>query len=187
MINAKDRVPTKPNRKKITFEDDNSVRYATVEYADLPTEQGTPINKALFNIIAADSNGSYIGTGVYGASNPNTLTFDFEPKFAIVYGYNTEAPEKQQGTCCVYSFAIFIRNSPHTRVLWNYGWEGGWYNSNLAAAGIPLCVSWGNNSLSWYYDSEVELSVGSNHGKLPNYVDTQLNKAGVEYYYMVLG
>ena len=27
--------------------------------------------------------GSYVGTGKYGASNPNTLTFDFEPKLVL--------------------------------------------------------------------------------------------------------
>ena len=30
--------------------------------------------------------GSYTGTGTYGASNPNSLTFDFEPKLVIVHG-----------------------------------------------------------------------------------------------------
>ncbi len=39
----KDRVPTYPNRKKIVFEDDGSIRYATIEYADEPTEPGSPM------------------------------------------------------------------------------------------------------------------------------------------------
>ena len=30
--------------------------------------------------------GSYVGTGTYGADNPNTLTFPFEPKFLLVMG-----------------------------------------------------------------------------------------------------
>ena len=30
--------------------------------------------------------GSYVGTGTYGASNPNTLTFDFEPKLVVING-----------------------------------------------------------------------------------------------------
>lgn len=29
--------------------------------------------------------GSYVGTGTYGASNPNKLTFGFEPKIVLVY------------------------------------------------------------------------------------------------------
>ena len=30
--------------------------------------------------------GSYVGTGTYGESNPNSLTFDFEPKLIMVSG-----------------------------------------------------------------------------------------------------
>ena len=30
--------------------------------------------------------GSYIGTGTYGASNPCSLTFDFTPKYIVIYG-----------------------------------------------------------------------------------------------------
>lgn len=29
--------------------------------------------------------GSYTGNGTYGATNPNTLTFDFKPKFVLIY------------------------------------------------------------------------------------------------------
>ena len=45
MIEILDRLPTQPNRKKITPEN-GAAYYATVEYADVPTETGTPINKA---------------------------------------------------------------------------------------------------------------------------------------------
>lgn len=31
--------------------------------------------------------GSYVGTGLYGASNPNTLTFGFVPKFVWIYEF----------------------------------------------------------------------------------------------------
>lgn len=40
-----DRVPTQPNRVKITKSDGTS-EYVTWERADLPTQEGTPINKA---------------------------------------------------------------------------------------------------------------------------------------------
>lgn len=46
VVDIKDRVPTYPNRKKITYED-GTVQYATVEYADEPIEEGTPVNRAL--------------------------------------------------------------------------------------------------------------------------------------------
>ena len=33
--------------------------------------------------------GSYVGTGTYGANNPCSLTFDFEPEFVFVLRYNS--------------------------------------------------------------------------------------------------
>ncbi len=53
MINVVDRVPTYPNRVKIT-KSDGSSELVTWERADAPTVEGTPINKALFDSIVAD-------------------------------------------------------------------------------------------------------------------------------------
>lgn len=53
MINVVDRVSTYPGRVKITKADGTS-EYVTWERADEPTVAGTPINKALFDSIAAD-------------------------------------------------------------------------------------------------------------------------------------
>lgn len=47
MIEIKNRLPTKPNRWKITHESDSSQEYITWDYADEPTETGTPINRGL--------------------------------------------------------------------------------------------------------------------------------------------
>ena len=53
MINVVDRVSTYPGRVKLTRAD-GTVEYVTWERADEPTVAGTPINKALFDSIAAD-------------------------------------------------------------------------------------------------------------------------------------
>jgi hypothetical protein len=53
MIDVKDRVPTYPGRIKLTKPDGTS-EYYTLERADAPTQEGTPINKALFDSIKAD-------------------------------------------------------------------------------------------------------------------------------------
>lgn len=46
----KDRVPTQPGRVKVTHTD-GSIEYVTIERADNPTQEGTPLNKAtLFTI-----------------------------------------------------------------------------------------------------------------------------------------
>lgn len=45
----KDRLANKPNRVKLTYEDSGASSYATVELADEPIEDGTPLNKKTFD------------------------------------------------------------------------------------------------------------------------------------------
>jgi hypothetical protein len=49
MINWEDRQPTQLGRRKITHEDGTS-EYVTVEMADQPTNEGTPLNR--YNLMA---------------------------------------------------------------------------------------------------------------------------------------
>lgn len=56
MISVKDRVSTYPGRVKLTKANGSS-EYVTLERADAPTQEGTPINKALFDSIKDDING----------------------------------------------------------------------------------------------------------------------------------
>lgn len=56
MIEVEDRVSTYPGRVKLTRTDGSS-EYVTLERADSPTQEGTPINKALFDSIGADLEG----------------------------------------------------------------------------------------------------------------------------------
>lgn len=80
--------------------------------------------------------GSYVGTGTYGESNKNTLTFSFEPKFLYVYT-NT-------------GFRLYTRNST-TNVL---------YNNLLWAEGITSVtvftdeniISRSGKTITWYAD-----------------------------------
>ena len=61
MIEVKDRIPKKPNRILITPENGSAPFYATWQRADEPIEEGTPINKVLFDSI--DEGGfSFAGT-----------------------------------------------------------------------------------------------------------------------------
>ena len=53
MIEVKDRVSTYPGRMKLTRADGTS-EYVTLERADAPTQEGTPINKELFDSIKTD-------------------------------------------------------------------------------------------------------------------------------------
>lgn len=51
LVDVQDRIPTQPNRKKITNESTGAVEYAIVEYADNPTVAGTPIASNIFKNI----------------------------------------------------------------------------------------------------------------------------------------
>lgn len=70
--------------------------------------------------------GSYIGTGTYGASNPNTLTFPFIPQifivdnYAIIYHRPISKFTFWQGT-----------NSYTTNITWGEGNSISWYGTNL--------------------------------------------------------
>lgn len=93
VIDIKDRIPTQPNRKKITY-DDGRVEYVTIEYADNPTEPGTPINKVLFDSIKQDILNLENITGSYTGDDASTLTFNigFTPCAGIVI------PNSQSGS-----------------------------------------------------------------------------------------
>lgn len=65
-----DRVPTAPNKKKITKED-GSEETVTIEFADAPTDEGTKLNRAAFMSMQGMENNSI----KFGTSNI-TETFD---------------------------------------------------------------------------------------------------------------
>lgn len=73
MIPVVDRVPTYPGRVKITKENGGQVEYVTWERADEPTEEGTPINKVLFDSIQADLGLSENVTIYVSGSGSDTL------------------------------------------------------------------------------------------------------------------
>ena len=73
--------------------------------------------------------GSYIGTGAYGESNPNTLTFDSPPKLVLIHANSSSV--------AVLASAAFIYGSA--------------FGSSLADDYISeLHLIWSGNTLSWY-------------------------------------
>ena len=84
--------------------------------------------------------GSYTGTGRYGAGNPNSLSFDFEPKMLIVMVEDSPL-----------EFGVFFRGAatigrPYTQGKATVTWNGGtvsWYH--------PTYVSDQLNNTSRYY------------------------------------
>lgn len=77
--------------------------------------------------------GSYTGTGTYGASNPNSLTFEFEPKILIV---------QTNGPAYTGAYAVFVRNSNSAITIWSDG--------------LSVFVSgWGSKTIKWYNNNNV--------------------------------
>lgn len=82
--------------------------------------------------------GSYVGTGTYGADNPNSLTFEFEPKIIIV--------TQSKASSASDMFLALRGQTGYT----HFGSNGGYYNGSCA---------WDGNTVSWWCTND---SVGAN-------------------------
>lgn len=71
----KDRVANKPNRVKLTYEDSGASSYATVELADEPIENGTPLNKATFDAMQNELNAYVAGNVLITSTNRNPAEY----------------------------------------------------------------------------------------------------------------
>ena len=96
---------------------------------------------------------NYTGTGVSGSSNPNTLTFNFAPKFMMIQGANTT----ENG--------IYIGGS--SMLMYS---DNGYDKQSVANNHVSVSTSPGSTTISWYYDI------------VENTPAKQLNKSGTIYY-----
>lgn len=104
MIEVKDRVSTYPGRVKLTKSNGTS-EYVTMERADAPTQEGTPINKELFDSIKADLDDklSKLGGTVNGrltiqSSSPEYELWDPEADARSRF-YKDASASNDYGTC----------------------------------------------------------------------------------------
>lgn len=84
--------------------------------------------------------GSYVGTGTYGAGNPNTLTFGFRP-LLLIWG----DPVYDQYTTVVCMRGRDNQPGPNGRIT----------------------TIWGNNSVSWYHNSSAQEQANSSGVSYP--------------------
>lgn len=136
---------------------------------DLPTM--VAFNEKLQAIfVAAESKakidvGSYVGTGTYGSSNPNSLTFGFEPKILIV---------SKRKTLYIYNDTIepilveFLTTEYESQPV-------GAYN---ASGVVYMKKSSDGKTVSWYATSK---EYASSVEALQN------NVSGTTYYYIAIG
>ena len=113
--------------------------------------------------MAQIATGSYMGTGTYGNSNPNTLTFNFKPKYVLIYGTLTSGRNGITG----YVFPCLFLTNVYTQYA---------YISNS----ITNEYSWAKvneNTLSWY----------SSVDNASNAQNQQANNNNYTYYYIAIG
>ena len=104
--------------------------------------------------------GSYVGTGTYSSANPNSLTFDFEPKIVFLSVDSSSSAFDYTG------FMFFIRNQSGSP---------SWYFYNVSFVGRS--ITWSGNTLSWY------TLAGVNDAPERQ----QFNTSGQRYCYVALG
>ena len=101
--------------------------------------------------------GSYVGTGTSGSSNPNTLTFGFEPKILFV-------SKQDQNLNSVGFFMLACKGVTNAQCM---------HAAQNTAPQGPFCArNWSENSVSWYNTS------GSTE---------QLNMNNETYFYVAIG
>lgn len=118
---------------------------------------GVPLQK--FPAMPQIATGSYVGTGVYGKSNPNSLTFDFEPKLVIITG-------KARSAEGYYQTMFVIKDAEVATVLT--------YTPDVYAS--QQVIAWSDNTLIWYFNGT---------GDVDSY--NQLNGGGITYHYIAIG
>lgn len=141
----------------------NNVEY---EYLGIPFEKMPGIPKM--------ETGSYIGTGTYGASNPNSLPFTFAPKVVFIFA---DKYYHNQGFYAEGEMAI-------------YHWgNGSFYQTHIAtnnynettSDGVVVSVS--GNTMTWYHTkkSEPQMNEASNPSGSGTY------HATIKYDYIAIG
>ena len=99
--------------------------------------------------------GSYVGTGKYGVNNPNSLTFDFEPKFVFLFSNYASGNAK-----VAYPFVLMINGVQIPAIPIDY--------SNVI--GSRWTIKWLGNTVSWYSTDSALAQANSSEDYNKNYV-----------------
>ena len=112
--------------------------------------------------------GSYVGTGKYGSSNPNSLTLGFAPKLIFLYALSGVDEEGYNINKKIVNIAYLVYNL-------SYASTGGGASSTGSTLSYVVRVSWLGDGVSWYA-----------YGSSANAI-FQHNNAGTIYYYFAIG
>lgn len=128
----------------------------------------TALSKGIRNNLTQIYTGSYTGTGTYGRSNPNTLTFPFEPK--LVFVILTSAYPIQT------SYRLEIAGQ--FLIPWGISRISASADTDGSGSYVPyLNFTYSGTSLSWY----ASMSSGSANAT------HQFNTSGASYSYVAIG
>lgn len=134
-VNFKNRVPTNPGRVTLTPVP-GSINTYTMERADNPTEEGTPLNKAVFNsIIHSRLTGRYYTPTVSRTLRTSRTGLTANPIPTSGWVYN--ADETNRAT----SGGFVLRTSSNNGSSWladRVFWSGGWQSAGGDAAWIEI-------------------------------------------------
>ena len=129
--------------------------------------------------------GSYVGTGQYGAGNPNTLTFSFEPKVVFIdldLGYSNLGLYSADGMFTFRSnpvpednrFAYFLTN------VFRWGTTGSVGIKEFIQGSCYLTTT--GKKVSWHFSDNI-----TNPNNINDYAYIQLNGYNLTYNYVALG
>ena len=92
--------------------------------------------------------GSYTGTGTYGPSNPNSLTFNFTPNMLMIFSNMTGYP--CLASVSPWDCGVSMNSGGQDAVI---GWEGNtvsWYNDGGTSATYTK-RAYNHNGTTYYY------------------------------------
>lgn len=115
--------------------------------------------------------GSYTGTAAYGKSYPNTLTFNFPPKFVIITdGYSGSS-------------------NYDGRTAFSYGDKFFDDTSGLGAFTTDKKnhLTWSGNTVSWYYSNANDETNNGSDSTANSVAMHQLNVKSRQYYWVAIG
>lgn len=139
----------------------NIIGYVLTSTNEAPTESGY-VFKSMGQLgdKARIATGSYTGTGTYGASNPNSLTFAFEPKAIFMWAVNNGIRLPNELAATTYIAAIPANNAYY---------YGGFDYPGQSRGQIKRSID--GKTITWYSTD-------------PGY---QLNSSAFTYYYLAIG
>lgn len=136
--------------------------------ADRKLDEGLAALNALAGTFIRLKAGSYTGTGTFGADNPNTLTFDFEPKMVIVFK-NSYVP----------SWSPQASESKYTGSRQEFLYGGSQFQVYDQGGNARTMFTMNGKELSWHSEfSGTAATAGQN---------MQMNAEGATYHYIAIG